>query len=186
MPLNKTKTLALIILFADALFIGTFIALFNFTKGQITESVNKENSIKTELKMEDIRVLMKDDLILGKEYKSQLSNYILPKDSTIDFIKTIEDLSLSSGVKSDIKTVTNDRYDKGEAIGAEFITIKMDVLGAWDNVQLFLKYLESYPLRIDIKMMSLNKVSDRVVNGRNIPQWAGNFEFTVVKIKDTK
>ena len=186
MPQNKTKTLAIIILFIDALSIGTFIALFNFTNGQIVESVNNENSIKTELRMEDMRVLMKDDLLLGKQFQTKLNDYILPKGSTVDFIKTVEQLSENSGLKSDIKTVTNDPYDKGNAIGADFITVNIDVIGGWDNIQLFIKYLESYPLKIDIKKMSLNKISDHIVNGRNVPQWSGSFEFTAVKMKDTK
>lgn len=186
MPQNKTKTLAIIILFIDALFIGTFFALFNITKNQITESVNKENDIKTQLKIEDIKVLMKEDLLLGKQYQKELTEYILPKDGTVDFIKTLEQLSFNSGIKSDIKSVTNTNYSKGDAIGAEYILVKMDVIGSWDNIHLFLRYLETYPLRTVINIMSLNKISDYVLKGKNIPQWSGSFEFTVVKLKDTK
>ena len=186
MPKKETKTLVAILLLIDIISIGTFIFLFFFTKNIIKESVNKENEIKIELKKEDIRIFMKDNLILGKMYQDKLTDYIIPNGGTVDFIKTLEQLVLNSGLKSDIKTVSNELYSEGNSLGLEFIKINMNVIGEWKNVQFFLTLLENYPLKINIKKMSLNKFSDYIVNGKEIPEWSGNLEFTVVKVKDTQ
>lgn len=186
MPKKETKLFLIITLFIDALFVGTFLSLYNFTKGQVVDSVNKENSIKTELKKDELRSLMKEDLNLSKFYQTALADYVLPKGGTVDFIKTIEQIVLNSELKSDIKSVSNEAYDKGTAIGAELIRVNMNVIGKWENVQFFLKSLENYPLKITINKMSLNKFSDYFVKGKKIPQWAGALEFTVLKMKDTK
>lgn len=186
MPQKKTKTLFIALLSLNIVFLGIFLFLFNSTKSKITESLNQESEIKTQLKMDDVRVVMKEDLLLGKQYQTKLADYILPSNSTVDFIKTIETLALNSGLKSDIKTVINEPYDKGASIGAEYLRVNIDVIGDWKSVQLFIKYLETYPLKIGIKKMSLNKFSDYILRGRTIPQWSGSFEFVVVKMKDKK
>ncbi|MFA5651950.1 MAG: hypothetical protein WC933_01145 [Candidatus Paceibacterota bacterium] len=186
MPKKETKILVIILLLIDILSIGVFIFLFNFTKNQITESVNRENDIKTELKKEDAIVLMKNDLIQGKIYQDKLSAYIIPSGGTVEFIKTLEQLVSNTGLKYDIQTVTNEPYAKGDAIGFELLHISINVIGEWKNVQFFLKSLENFPLKIEIKKISLNKFSDYIIQGRKIPAWSGNFEFTAVKIKDVK
>src|SRR3989344_2013567 len=99
MPKNETKKLAIIILLVDLIFISFFVVLYYFTKNLIIESVNKENEIKIELKKEDTRALMKNDLILGKMYQEKLIEYVIPKGGTVDFIKTLEQLILNSELK---------------------------------------------------------------------------------------
>ncbi len=186
MPKKQTKKLVITLLLIDILSIGIFVFLFILTKNLIAQSINAENDIKTELKKEDARVLMKDDLVLGKTYQGKIMNYIIPSDGTVDFIKTLEGLVLNTGLKSDIKNVVEEPYNKDDSVGLDAIRINMDVLGEWKNIQFFLKLLENYPLKIDIKNMSINKFSDNIINGKKTSQWAGSFEFTVVKIKDTK
>lgn len=186
MPKKDTKILLAVLVVINIISLEVFWYIFNLTKRQITESVNKEDQIKMVLKTDDMRILMKDDLVLGKQYQNELMGYVLPADSTVEFIKTIEQLVSNTGLKADIKTVTNEPYDKGTAVGVEFIKIKLDVIGEWKNIQFFLKSLENYPLKIDIKKMTLHKFSDYVLRGRTIPQWSGSFEFTAVKLKDTK
>lgn len=186
MPKNKTKTLIITVFILDIISFGAFLFLFNHTKSKIVDIVNKEDEIKTQLKIDNVRVLMKDDLSLGKQYQTELKDYILPSNSIVDFIKTVEGLVASSGLKSDIKTVVSEPYDKGNSIGAEYLRVNVDVIGEWKNIQLFLNYLENYPLKINIRRMSLNKISDSFIKGRNVSEWSGSFEFTVVKMKDTK
>jgi Tfp pilus assembly protein PilO len=186
MPKKETKILIIIILLIDIASIGAFVFLFSFTKNLIIESVNRENEIKTELKREDTMVLMKNDLELGKMYQEKLMNYMVPSGGTVDFIKTLEQIVSNSGIKSNITNVNNETYNKGDSIGAELIKINMSVTGEWKNIQFFLTSLENYPLKIDINKLSLSKFSNYVINGKNTPEWSGSFEFTVVKIKDTK
>jgi len=183
MPKKETKILTFVLLLIDILMIGIFIFLFSLTKNLITESVNKENEIKTELKKEDTKVVMKNDLVLGEMYQEKLMDYIIPSDGTVGFIKILEVIVANSGLKSDIKSVSNESYGGSDLIGAEYVRISMDVIGEWKNIQFFLKSLENYPLKIEINKIILNKFSDYVIKGRKVPQWAGSFEFTVVKIK---
>ena len=183
MPKKETKILVTVLLLINILSIGAFMSLFYFTKSLIAESVNKEDEIKKELKKEDSRDLMKDDLILGKTYQEKLMNYMISSDGTVDFIKTLEQLVLSSELKSDIKIVSSEPYSKDSSIPVELLRIKMDVTGEWKNIQFFLTSLENYPLKIDIKKVSLDKFSDYIVKGKVTPEWAGSFEFTVVKLK---
>jgi len=184
MPKKQTKILIIIIFLIDIISIGVFVFLFYFTKSLVIESTDKENDIKTELKKEDSRVLMKDDLAQGKMYNKELTNYMISSGGTVNFIKTIELLVSNSGLRFNIKTVSNELFSEGDAIGAELLRISMDVTGEWKNVKFFLESLENYPLKIDINKVSFNKFSDYVVKGKNIPQWSGSFDFTVVKIKD--
>jgi Tfp pilus assembly protein PilO len=186
MPKKETKASLITLLLIDIISVGAFIFLFSYTTSMIESSINIENDLKTELKKDDTRALMKNDLAQGKIFQDKLQQYMIPAGGTVDFIKTIEQLVLSSALKSDIKTVANISYDKGNAIGAELLSVNMDVIGEWKNIQLFLKMLENYPLKIEIKKLSFSKVSDYTINGKKIPQWSGSFEFTVVKIKDTK
>jgi Tfp pilus assembly protein PilO len=186
MPKNETKILAIILIVIDILSIVAFIFLYNFTTNQITESVNKEDQIKLKLKKEDTITLMKDDLAQGKMFQDNLTAYMIPSGGTVEFIKTIEQLVLNTGLKSDIKTVANEPYDKGSAINAELLRVNMDVIGEWKNIQFFLQSLENYPLKINLVNVSFNKFSDYTINGKTVPQWSGTFEFTVVKIKDAK
>ena len=89
----------------------------------------------------------------------------------------------NSGLKSNIKTVVNQAYDKGNSVGTENLKINMDVIGEWKNIQFFLSLLENYPLKIDIQKVSFNKLSDSFISSKKMVSWVGGFEFTVVKFK---
>jgi Tfp pilus assembly protein PilO len=186
MPKKETKILVIALILINALLVGAFIFLYNFTKNLIAESVSMSDDIKAELKKDEIRVLMRSDLTQGKIYQDELASYMLPSDSAVDFIKTVDQLVASSSLKSNISNVASEPYTKGNAINAELLKMNITVVGNWKNIQFFIKLLENYPLKIGINQLSLNKISDTVINGIQIPQWSGNIEFTVVKIKDTK
>lgn len=186
MPKKETKILILTLLLINILSIGFFVLSLYFTDSLVKKSINTEDIIEVELKKEDIKSLMKDDLAQGKIYQEKLTNYIIPSDGTVDFIKILEQLVLNSGLKSDIKNVSNKPFPAGNTIGMEYLSVSMDVTGEWKNVQFFIKSLENYPLKIDITKLSLSKFSDYVIKGKNVPIWSGDIEFTVVKIKDIK
>lgn len=181
MPSKKTKNLIIFLLILNIFSIVFFVLMFKHTNGLITESVLIENELKNEIKRDDARVLMKEDLEKGQEYEIELKKYLIEKDGTVNFIKTLEQLVSSSSLKSNIKNVLNESYDKGSTIGLDLIRINMDVIGEWKNIIYFLKLLENYPLKIDIKKVSLNMSSTYTIGGKNVSQWVGSFEFTVVK-----
>ncbi len=184
MPKKETKILLAVFLLLGIASMGAFVFLFSFTKNLIAESVNKSNDIKTELKKEGAETLMKDDLILGEMYQKKLEEYIIAKGGTVDFLKTLEQLISNTGLKYNINTVSSATYDKGDKMGEELLKININATGAWQNIQLFLKSLENYPLKINITKMSLNKFSDSIIKGRKVPEWSLNLDFTVVKMKD--
>ena len=186
MPKKQTKTLVITLLMIDVISISIFMFLFFYTKSLIAESVNNSYIIKTELEKEDANIIMKDTIAMGKTYQNQLINYIVPSGGTVDFLTTLEQVASNSGVKFNINTVVNEPYGKGDSIGMELISIDMGATGEWKNIQFFLTSLENYPLKIDIKNVSMNKISDYTVNGKSVPQWSLSLEFTVVKMKDTK
>ncbi len=183
MPKKETKTLISIILFLDIISIGVFLLLYLNTKNLVAESINKENDIKLELIREDGSTMMKEDLALAKKYQEKIHSYIIPKAGTVDFIKVLEEMVSNSGLKSNIKTVVNQAYDKGNSVGTENLKINMDVIGEWKNIQFFLSLLENYPLKIDIQKVSFNKLSDSFISSKKMVSWVGGFEFTVVKFK---
>ena len=185
MPRKKTKILVATLLLADIIFIVFFVFFFCYTKSLIANSVNEEDQIKTELKMEDTRAMMKGDLDSAKMYQEKLTDYMIPAGGTVDFIKTLEQSVLNSGLKSDIKNVSSETYDKGDSVGMESLKVDVDVIGEWKNIQFFLNSIENYPLKIDIKSVSLSKFSDYIKNNKKNPQWSESLEFTVAKIKDT-
>lgn len=186
MPKKKTKNLVIILIILNIFSISFFLFLFNHTNDLITESVLIENELKNEIKRDDARVFMKEDLLRAKSYEEKISGYVISKEGTVDFIKTLEQLVSSSSLKSNIKNVSNENYEKGNAIGAELMKVNVDVIGEWKNIIYFLKLLENYPLKIDIKTISLNMFSSYTVGGKIVPQWVGSFEFSIVKMKDNQ
>lgn len=185
MPKKQTKTLLISLIITDIIFVGFSMFLYNFTKTMIADSVTNEDQIKTELKKENVAVLMKDDLAKGKIYQEQLTNYLIKSGGTVEFIEILEKLVADSGLKSEIKNVSTEPYKKTNTT-FELLRINVDVIGEWKNINFFLTALENYPLQIDINKVSLNKYSDYNVKGKLVPQWSGSFDFTVVKIKDAK
>lgn len=186
MPKKKTKILLITLFFADILIAGVFAFVYISTKNLITESVNKEDQIKAELKKENAAVIMKEDLALAKVYQEKLNNYVINSNGTVAFIELLENMIIKSGLKSDIRNVATEAYKKSGVSNVELLRVNADVVGEWKNVQYFLNLLENYPLQINIEKVSINKFSDLSSKGKSISQWAGSFEFTVLKIKDTK
>lgn len=186
MPKKETKAWLITLIIIDIISITAFIFLFNFINNQTLDTINKEDQIKSEVKQEEIRVVKKTDIADSKIYQEKLLNYVIPSGGTVDFIKTIESLVSSSSLKSDIQSVNNISYDKGSSLNMELLSINMNVLGEWKNIQFFIKMLEKYPLKIDIKRINLHQFSSYVINGREVPEWSASIEFTVVKILDAK
>jgi len=184
MPTTKTKTFLILLIFLDIFFIAIFIALFIFTKNQISDTINKEDAIKTEIKKEETLSIMKKDVEDSKNYEDKLYGYFIGKDNVVDFLKTLDDLISSSSLKSEIQSINYESLAKINLIETELVRVKMNVKGKWENIQFFLKLLENYPLKISIKNISLNKFSDSIISGKTIPEWSADLDFTAVKLKN--
>ena len=90
----------------------------------------------------------------------------------------------SSSLKSQVDSISYDQSSDLSAVSAEFLDVKISVEGTWSNIHFFLKLLENYPLKIDIKSVSLKQFTTYTVGGKQVPQWSGDIDFTVVKFKD--
>ncbi len=182
MPRKETKALVIILLILDLISIACFIVLFSFTKKQISDTVSKTDEIKGEIKQMEALSLMRDDISYGKNYENNLYQYIVGKNDVVGLIKVIEGLIASSKLNSDIGSITYEQSSKLTPLGAELVKINMNANGEWKNLQLFLKLLENYPLKIEIRSVSFARSGD--AGTKKAPQWTGSFEFTVVKLKD--
>ena len=186
MPKKKTKIILIIFILLDIFLLGIFSGLYLYMKNQNIDTNDKENKIKNEIKKQDSRSLMQSDLNEGKVYRDNIGKLIIGKENIVGFIKIIEDMVSSSGLNFEVKSVAAENNDNLNIINSEYIRVKIDVTGEWSNLQFFMKLLENYPLKIDVNKVSLTKFSDYEEKSKKMPQWLGNFEFTVVKIKDDK
>jgi hypothetical protein len=155
-------------------------------RNQTIDSNNKEDQIKNEIKKQESRSFMQKDLDDANIYKNKINEFIIKEGDIVGFIKILEDMVSSSGLKSEVKSVSAESNDDLGVINSEYIRVKLDVTGGWNNIQFFLKLIENYPLKIDIDKVFLTKFSDYEARNKEMPQWLGSFEFTVVKLKDNK
>lgn len=180
MPRKETKVLIAILSLANLVVLILWMGIFSFTKSQVADTVLKENQIKAEIVNQETAFLMKNDVKYGKDYENNLNSYVVASDGTSDLIKNMEDLAATSSLSSNISSIDYVESGSLSSLGMELVEIDMNTTGTWKNTNLFLNLLENYPLKIDIKNTSLALVSGPA---SKVPQWSGDFEFTVVKFK---
>jgi Tfp pilus assembly protein PilO len=178
---KNTKISFIIIFILDLVFIVAFFAMFIFVQRKISDTIEKEDNIRNEIKKVESNALMDKELSNNKNYTDKLSEYIVSSNGIIDFIDILEKSISDNNLKSDIKSLV---YEVGSIPNLELARIKIDVTGEWKNVIFFLKLLENYPLKISIENVSFKRFSEYKVGSKNIPQWVGSFEFTVLKYKE--
>jgi hypothetical protein len=186
MPNNKTKIILITFIFLDLILAIVFSGLYFYMKKQTIDSINKKDQIKSEIKKQEARDIMKSDLNDAKIYGDKIKEFMVSEGDIVGFIKILENMVSTTGLKSEVKSVSAESNDNLNLINGEYIRVKLDVTGEWNNIQSFLKLLENYPLKIDIDKLSISKFSDYEPKTKIMPQWLGSFEFTVVKIKDNK
>jgi hypothetical protein len=186
MPKNKTKKIFLLILTVDIILVILFCALFLYVKSQNIKVSNIESEIRNEIRKQESRSIMQEDLNRGIESEIELKKYFVEKENIVGFIEIIEDAVFNSGLKSEVKSVSTESNDKLAKIDIEILRVKLDVIGEWGNILYFVKLLENYPLEIKIEKMFLTKYSDYDLKNKIMPQWLASLDFTVLKLKDNK
>ena len=186
MPKEKTKKILITFLIIDIIMIVIFSGLYMYMKKQVINSNDKENQIKNEIKKQESRSLMQDDLNDSKLYSNKIKDFIIGGEDTVGFIKIMENMVSSSNLKFEVKSVSAVSNTDLDNINSEYLKVILNVTGGWNNIQYFLKLLENYPLKIDIDKISLTKFTDYEVKGDVLPQWLGDFEFTVIKLKSVE
>ena len=183
MPLLKTKKILTITLIVDIILFSIFVFIYLNIKSAGDEFSSKAILIESELDKQTAFLSMKKDLEANSIGINNLSNYVISSDGIVDFMKSLDKLTLNNGLKSEVKSISFTPISGSEYQNLELADIKIDVIGEWRNVEYFLKVLENYPLSLSITNFSMSKFSDYQVKGKKIPQWLGSFDFTVLKMK---
>lgn len=186
MPKDKTKKIFLFLLILNISLGISFGFLFLYVKNQNIKASEIENEIKNEIRKQESRSIMQDDLNKALESEIELKKYFVEKENIVGFIEIIENSVSNSSLKSEVKSVSTESSDNLNKINAEYLRIKLDVTGDWEKILYFIKLLENYPLKINIEKVFLTKYSDYDSKNKIIPQWLASFDFTVLKFKDDK
>ena len=101
----------------------------------------------------------------------------------IRIIKKIEELAVSSNVKSEIKSTKLEQISGKNSNTAEYFTIDLNVVGSFSDVIFFLKQTEYLPYKLRINSVSFDKFADYSIKGKSIPQWSLGISFSVLKLK---
>ncbi len=175
--ITKTKTILIVFLLADIVIVSIFFSLFFFTKSLTSDTSSKEEEIKGDIKREESVSLMKKDVGFGKDSESELSGYLLGKEDSdaANFIKVLENAAGTSSLSINVQSISYEEDAKLDAVRGEYVRIKLNISGKWENVLSFIKFLTNYPLKIDIKSISL---------GSTDTKWGADIDFTAVKLKN--
>jgi Tfp pilus assembly protein PilO len=180
MPKKETKNLITVLFLLNVSALAFWYAIFSFTQGQISDTIEKEGKVKMEIVKKETNFLMKNDIKYGKDYENNLYSYVVPADGSVEVIKTIEELASISKLTLDIKSIDYEQQEKMSKLNLEYLAVNLSVLGSLNNIENFVSLLEKYPLKIDIKDISLNKVSGE---GNKTAQWVGVIDLNIIKFK---
>lgn len=180
---DKTKKIFTLILALNIVVLSVFCFMLWKINSYKKDSESKVQKISLQVQKEESYLHVKKDFENYRDSIDRINGYIVGQDGIVNFIKDLESMTLRDGLKSDIKSVSFEPVVGINAKYFESIRIKADISGEWRNLDFFLRSLETYSLKLDIKSISFVKVSDTSAS-KKIPQWVGSFEFTLLKIKD--
>jgi hypothetical protein len=184
MPIKKSKKILFLSSVMATFSVLVFLTMFFIIKSLNQSSLEKSNEIKNEIEKDESLFFIKKDIENNKILLEKIDNYVIKSDEVVNFIQAIEGLALNNGLKSEVKSVSFTSFSDIDSSYLELTKVKINVVGEWGNVEYFLQILENYPLKINIANISLSKFTSNTVKGKTISQWSGDFEFTVVKLKD--
>jgi len=183
MILIKTKKKIII----ASIFAFSLFALYYFLVVNILQNGREISSMSQKIKDNETKknnlFSMQENLALSKDKAIRLQDFILKAESEVEFIKKIEDLAISSNVKSEIKTAKVEEISKINSTVANSFRVGLNAVGSWGNVVYFLTLIENLPLKITINNVSFDKFTDYKIDGREVPQWLLSIDFSVIKQK---
>jgi Tfp pilus assembly protein PilO len=182
MPTKSTKIKIVILLIINIIVWGFYVFAFMQIKNGENRMELLENTMRDNLKKQEVVRVLSRNLDETQINRDKLTDFILPKGGEVDFIKQIEDLVSKNHLKSEIKSVKIEPMASSSSL--ENLSIKLNVIGAWADVLVFQKVLESLPSVVVIDTFSISKFDTYTVRGDIIPQWNGSFDLKVAKIKE--
>jgi len=184
MPQNKTKTLLIISLIINIILFSGFFFIHKYVQNKVVETANKEQEVKNEIAKKDALSEMSEDIAQGQKYQEELLKYLIEQNGIVDFFKALEELASTTDVKTEVRSVEKEASSEDfDRMGLEKVKINIQMNGSWNNIQLYLKLFENYPLKLDIKSVSMKKFSSYEINKKMVPQWDAGVSFTVMKVK---
>lgn len=117
-----------------------------------------------------------------KKTKEIITSYFVNPNKIDTFVSYLEDIGLSSGSKIIVKDI-----NISKKIGSK-ISIKLSILGTFNQVSNTINFLENIPYEVDINQMYLNKdinqavASDLNVNNTIVPTWQAEVSFDVLSL----
>ena len=169
MKFQSTKILIVIIICNLAVLAGYYFLFKDIERqtkeaGSLTDTIDLGESKNSRLS--SLRAVVKDT----ETKRQQISGYLLPTESQIQFIENIENLAKKSGLEVKTNNIAN--ADSGVE-NVKYFKIQIQTQGSWNNVMYFLNQLENMPYDIRVSSFSNNKDAKSL--------WTANFDISVTE-----
>lgn len=181
---SKTKKLLILCIVLNLVVWTAYGVIFWQIKSQNEKISLLVNEAELDTKKEEDLRLTKASLNENKDSISRIDSYFIPKDGVVDFINSLESLGKQSGTSLVIGSVSVESETKIKENFKEVLRLKVQAIGSWKNVMHFLSILENLPYQVDLQQADFKlSVSAEGSSGGGVPQWEGDFEFTLLKLK---
>lgn len=109
--------------------------------------------------------------------RARADAFFVGKDGAVAFLKELEKVGVSSGVKTTVVKVAKKEDEDAERAGAgvETLTIAIEAAGSFAGVHRFLALVERFPRPMTLSRVSFSQSEKGV--------WNGVFELEALKIK---
>ena len=178
-PFRTTKVLLLIsALLALAIAVAYGVLWFAFIKERARISGTLASLSDAERESASYRSIAQ---LLSEtaEKRARIDSFFVNKDGAVSFIKEIEQVGASAGIKTDVIKIAVERSAEEDAdsakAGIEKFAAAIEASGSFEGVYRFLALLEKIPRPLLISHVSFSQNENGV--------WGGVFEISVSKLK---
>lgn len=182
----NTKKMLIIASIVTLVILSVYIAFFLYvgSKNKSISILSNEVDfvVQKEIRLRSIQSLIKNT----EEERKKLNLYFVKQDTIVDFIETIEELAVFSGVTIEIASVSVDDIGGDESEVGELLRLNFEVIGTWQDLFYLLAFIESLPFEITLNQVNFHTISgpqEEEEEEEPAQLWTGAFGLTVVKIK---
>ena len=189
--MSKTLKIIIFLLTLDLIVFGSCFYLFMSINNMDKEVSLRLNQIESEVKKDESLRSIKNLMNDTKEERERINRLFIQPNGTVDFIETVELLGRTSGVKIEVESVgVSALKNKTASSTTELFNLSFKTEGSWKDTMHLLSLLDNMSYQISFENVNLSKISgksDLEENKKeNESYWNGNFNFTVLKIKNLK
>ena len=109
--------------------------------------------------------------------RKELARSMLTEDTVVDFLSLVGTLARAQGVVAETRSLAVESIEGNETF--EYLTLTMDVTGAFSPVMETLVLLESLPYQINIRTTTVERADAQTGDGL----WQGRYRLYVTKYK---